>query len=153
MIFKYDRVGDETVDILITPTVIETWKNYQQNSRTDKEACGVLIGGYDSIKNQIVVEECTKPMRGDVRRRNSFILKDRGHQMAVDRAFKDSHARCFYLGTWHSHPTPNPYPSNRDLKDWSKCIARNPLLPCFLFSIVGTTSTFIRTDKQINNHE
>ncbi len=135
-------MGDE---IVVSSVVLDIWKNYRQTVWSDKEACGVLIGGYNSRKKQIVVDSCTTPMEADIRRRFSFILKDKGHQRAVDKAFSESKGVSFYLGTWHSHPTKRPKPSQKDLNDWEKCIARNPQIPCFLFAIVGTKTTYIRS--------
>jgi integrative and conjugative element protein (TIGR02256 family) len=145
MQFIFEKVSDKEVDIIVDPKVIAIWRKYRQTSRFNKEACGVLIGGYDSMSNQIIVEDCTVPRRGDIRRWCSFILKDKGHQLVVDKAFENSQGKSFYLGTWHSHPTLKPYPSSQDLNDWKNCMARNPSLPCFLFSIVGTEFTYIRT--------
>lgn len=141
----FDKIGNDKVNVSIAPEVLNIWKKFRQNSRRNREACGVLIGGYDAKNNMIVIENCTKPMKGDICKRRSFILQDEGHQLAVDKDYVDSNGTSFYLGTWHTHPVTRPSPSCRDRTDWKKCIARNPLIPSFIFAIVGINSVFLHT--------
>lgn len=140
-----DKNNCNNVDVTISSEVLGIWKDFCQTSWWSKEACGVLIGGYDASQKMIIIDTCTVPMKGDIRRRNSFNLQDKGHQQAVDKAYMDSNGTSFYLGTWHTHPTKKPSPSYRDLCDWNTCIERNPLIPSFIFAIVGTESVFLHT--------
>jgi integrative and conjugative element protein (TIGR02256 family) len=138
-----DKKCNKQVDVIISPQIIDIWHKYRQCSTHDKEACGVLIGGFDQQEKRIIVEDCTQPMKGDFRKFFSFLLRDIGHQCAVDKAFAKSRRTSFYLGTWHTHPEKNPTPSKGDLTDWKNCMDRNPLIPSFLFAIVGTEFVFL----------
>ena len=128
-----DKNCCKQINVEINPQVINIWRKFRQSSTINKEACGVLIGGFDQFKKIIIVDDCTLPMKGDLRKRFSFFLRDKGHQFTVDKAFNKSQGKSFYLGTWHTHPEKNPTPSHIDLTDWKSCIVRNPLIPCFLF--------------------
>ncbi len=138
-----DKNCSKQINVNINPQIINIWRKFRQSSIIDKEACGVLIGGFDQLEKKIIVDGCTLPMKGDFRKRFSFFLRDKGHQCTVDKAFNKSRGTSFYLGTWHTHPENNPTPSQADLTDWKSCIDRNPLIPCFLFAIVGTEFAFL----------
>ena len=143
------RLEQDGFRIEISNDVLKIWKQYRQNSIWLKEACGVLIGGYDPSQRVIYVKQCTVPMKGDLRRRTSYIIKDKGHQEIVDRNYLKSDGRRFYLGTWHTHPEQHPTPSFLDSTDWLNCIKRNSNLPVFLFVIVGTKSRFLHPKENI----
>lgn len=126
-----------TVKLAINAPVLAKWVNYQQLGPNDKEACGVLIGGYEIDEDCYVISDITTPLPNDVRSRASFRMQDKGHQEAVDRAFEISGGKQIYLGTWHTHPEATPQPSVTDLEDWKKCIVRNKER-CLFFVIIGT---------------
>lgn len=127
----------KTIDI--DDDVISILTSFCQRSASDKEACGVLIGGYDKKSGVYIISEVTTPLAYDIRSRTSFKMLDMGHQTAVDKAFKDSEGRHIYLGTWHSHPEAHPSPSLTDIEDWKKCLLRNKGRNLF-FVIVGLES-------------
>lgn len=144
-------VDPDGVKIEVSNQVWSIWNKYRQNSIWAKEACGILIGGYDKQNKVIYVEQCTKPLRGDRRRRKSYTIRDHGHQKIVDEVYLKSGGTSFYLGTWHTHPEPDPSPSAIDQADWQKCINRNLNIPVLLFVIVGTKSILLSPGGNIHN--
>ncbi len=150
---NYVILNNADTKIVISDNVWSVWNKYRQSSFFKKEACGVLIGGYDAESHSIFIEQCTEPMNKDRRFRSSFTLKDPGHQKTVDIAFDNSGGQSFYLGTWHTHPEHHPSPSPLDQKDWNACMKRNPEIPYFVFAIVGTgiVTLFPGTNKRITN--
>lgn len=139
---KYKLFEFEEFKIHVAHEVLSIWNEMKQNKHSKKEACGVIIGGYDQSTKTIFIEECTRPMKNDDRKKYSFTLKDRGHQKAVNDAFASSQGKTFYLGIWHTHPEASPSPSISDKNDWQKCIKRNSSIPVFTFVIVGTKNIY-----------
>lgn len=133
------KLPDSIPSLLLYDEVILKWKEYQQLKIGDKEACGVLIGGYDTNKPLYIVSDITTPLPEDIRSRTSFRMLDKGHQKAVDSAFENSGGKKIYLGTWHTHPEAHPEPSSVDIDDWKKCMKRNEGRNLF-FVIVGKES-------------
>ncbi|WP_300179632.1 Mov34/MPN/PAD-1 family protein [uncultured Aliivibrio sp.] len=133
------KLPDSIPSLLLYDEVILKLKEYQQLNRDDKEACGVLIGGYDTNKSLYIISDITTPLPEDIRSRTSFKMLDKGHQKAVDSAFGNSGGKKIYLGTWHTHPEAHPEPSSVDIDDWKKCMKRNEGRNLF-FVIVGKES-------------
>lgn len=150
---EYKIFGSHILKVEISSEVWKIWNKYRQTNLFKREACGVLIGGFDQKNKTIVIEKCTEPMKADIRHRSSFTLRDGGHQKTVDKAFEQSAGRFFYLGTWHTHPDAYPSPSFIDEEDWRDCMARNFEIPCFLFAIVGTKSVSLFPKGRILNYE
>lgn len=150
---EYEIIGCNNLNIVIDNAVWKIWNKFRQKSMFSKEACGVLIGGFEYETKTVFIQECTEPMRDDRRRRTSFTLRDDGHQKAVDNAFQRSEGQCFYLGTWHTHPESYPSPSYLDEQDWRDCMSRNPEIPGFLFAIIGTKSASLFPKGKIRNYE
>ncbi len=150
---EYNIIGCSLLQVQISNEVWRIWNKYRQTSIFSREACGVLIGGFEPETKTFFVEQCTQPMKSDRRKRTSFILCDYGHQKEVDKAFHITGGKCFYLGTWHTHPESHPSPSYLDEKDWNECIGRNPTIPGFLFAIVGTKSVSLFPKGKITNYE
>ncbi len=136
------------LSVNIAPKVMKTWCQYRQIDKKSPEACGVLIGGYNDKVNEIYLEACTTPKKEDERKRTRFKLKALSHQKEVNVAHKHSNGERFYIGTWHTHPENNPTPSSTDLRDWEKCIKRNPQIQLFIFSIVGIDTIAIYPYRQ-----
>ena len=133
----------------IQDTVLEKWAEHRQLTPVITESCGVLIGGFDTKSKHFLIESITLPLPMDVRKRMFFTMQDKGHQKAVDTAFKASGGKHIYLGTWHTHPELRPSPSEVDLEDWIACIKRNDGRQLF-FVIVGTEEirVFVCTNNQ-----
>lgn len=134
--------------LTIRDEVLKKWSSHRQFAPVTTEACGVLIGGYDTESDSYLIEKVTTPLPMDVRRRSFFTMQDKGHQQAVDAEYKASGGKHIYLGTWHTHPESRPNPSSVDIKDWRACIKRNNGRKLF-FVIVGTAE--VRVFTQENN--
>lgn len=139
---NYKHFRYESFTIQVSYEVLKVWSEYEQINSSDTEACGVMIGGYNKLAKTIFIEKCTRPLKNDIRKKYSFLLKDSGHQKAVNEAFNSADECLFYLGTWHTHPQPTPLASLTDKKDWQECIKRNNSLPVFVFAIIGTKNIF-----------
>ncbi len=123
--------------IEISSEVLDVWLSYRQLDPDTNEACGVLIGGFDTTNKCYFFEKVTQPMLKDKRSRTFFKLEDKGHQLVVNDEFNQSNGKSVYLGTWHTHPQRVPVPSEVDYQDWDACIKRNKGRQLF-FVIVGT---------------
>lgn len=125
----------------ITQEVLAILWSYTQFKPTDTEAGGLLVGrlllgGYD-----VVIDEITEPGPLDERTTHGFHRVDPGHQIALDRAWHNSHGTAVFLGSWHTHPEAHPTPSTVDIEDWTKTVREAPPnCPCF-FIIVGNVET------------
>ncbi|CAH7103044.1 Prok-JAB domain-containing protein [Vibrio chagasii] len=147
--FCVTKLPDSIPPLILYDGIIKKWKENQQLKKDDKEACGVLIGGYDTNKSLYIVSDITTPLPEDIRSRTSFRMLDKGHQKAVDSAFENSGGKKIYLGTWHTHPEAHPEPSSVDIDDWNKCMKRNEGRKLF-FVIVGKESfrIFVYSDVE-----
>lgn len=128
--------------LVIEQSVTHTWDKYRQIKIQAPESFGVLIGSCDKITHHYRIESITTPKKQDIQSRFRFILKDSGHQKAVEQAYNQSQGLLGYLGTWHTHPEATPNPSMVDIDDWLRCINRN-LDRLLFFVIVGTKDTCI----------
>ena len=111
--------------VFVSQRVLNTWIKHRQLKPHSHEAFGVLIGSCSYDRTELWIEAVTTPCPGDESSRYSFHLKDRCHQKAVDKSFKQAKGKSIYFGTWHTHPVDYPVPSNVDIKDWQQCINRN----------------------------
>lgn len=118
-------------------TVEHIWDKYRQRCTSDTEACGILIGYIDKDGSRIWIEAVTEPFPKDVRGRTHFHMKDKGHQIELNRLHKSSGGQQCFLGTWHSHPEHKPSFSSPDETGWKSCINANPPLKHFCFAIIG----------------
>ncbi len=124
-------------ELCISHKVNDIWSHHSQIEDNSYESFGVLIGNKDHGSETYWIEDVTEPKPNDIQTRFSFVLKDSGHQKNVDDAFQQTGGKLIYLGTWHTHPQPDPHPSNIDYYDWKACIERNKDRQLF-FIIVGT---------------
>lgn len=122
----------------ISVTVEHIWDKYRQRGKSDIEACGILIGRIDQDGSRIWIEVVTEPFPKDVRGRTHFHMKDKGHQIELNRLHKSSSGQQCFMGTWHSHPEHKPSFSSPDKTGWKSCINANPPLKHFCFAIIGT---------------
>lgn len=119
--------------------VVERLASYRQIAPHQSEAGGVLLGRYLLASSDIVVDEITEPMAGDVRSRFQFRRGRDNHQRHVDDAWHTSRGTCVYLGEWHTHPEPAPTPSSTDLHDWRRRLRADVFDgDALYFIIVGT---------------
>lgn len=119
--------------------VVEALTRFAQREAVDLEAGGVLIGRRIEGTPHSVVDEVTHPLSGDRRARAAFARRDHRHQERVDAAWKDSGGTSGYLGEWHTHPEPDPTPSNIDRRDWRRRLSHDDVDADYIyFVIVGT---------------
>ncbi|WP_036774602.1 Mov34/MPN/PAD-1 family protein [Photorhabdus australis] len=131
------EVVSSELQVLIPKGVISMWEKYRQIDPDAHEAFGVLIGSKCIDFAYYHISEITEPREQDIHSRRGFTLKDPGHQAIVNALFESSGGQLVYLGTWHTHPEPNPHASSVDIKDWKACLKRNKDRLLF-FIIVGT---------------
>ena len=126
--------------VMVSESAAEVWEKNKQAKNDETEMCGVLVGATSTNKKKIWIERVTSALPLDIRARNNYVLKDPGHQLAIDEAHLTSGGTEIYLGTWHTHPEDYPIPSSIDKTDWRKCMRRNRARP-LVFVIVGRLET------------
>ena len=113
---------------------------YRQAADGAVEAGGVLLGRYLRDEPHVVVDAISPPHASDCGTRFSFQRSRRPHQRAINQAWRESGGTRVYLGEWHTHPEPDPYPSLVDLEDWRRRLRVDRVDSASLFFlIVGTT--------------
>ncbi|CDH34208.1 Mov34/MPN/PAD-1 family protein [Xenorhabdus bovienii] len=142
------------VRVVISKRVISIWDKYRQIAPDAHEAFGVLIGSKNINFSYYHLSEITEPKGQDTHSRRSFTLKDPEHQAIVNGLFESSGGRLVYLGTWHTHPEPNPHASSVDINDWKACLKRNKDRQLF-FIIIGTEkkALYYFDEKTFNRYE
>lgn len=108
---KY-KVSNQLV-LEFTDEVLEQFNKNRQTGKS-KESGGILLGQVFDTK--IVIDEITIPSLCDKAGQLFFIRNAKRAQMVVDAAWAKSNGTRIYLGEWHTHPVPNPFPSNEDKK-------------------------------------
>ena len=101
---------------------IRRMQTFIQDQPYKMEAGGVLLGRFIVDSSDVVVDDVTIPMAGDIRRRNRYYRQSPKHQEAIDNAWTRSNQRCNYLGGWHTHPEFTPSFSRIDKKDWKRAL-------------------------------
>lgn len=125
--------------IVFGAEALAVMKRYQQHTRADLEAGGILLGRYIQGTYDKVVDEVTGPLPGDERSRFGFYRDAKAHQDYINKRFSESNGTCTYLGEWHTHPQAIPVPSVIDLKDWRRRLRNDDIgseTVCYV--IVGT---------------
>lgn len=120
-----------TLDLF--PKVQGVLYSYRQCDVDNHEAGGLLLGYENAINGNFTLSDITQPQITDIRTRFSLFLGNR-HQKIAEK-LKPPYG---YIGTWHTHPSYIPSPSNTDLCDWEKCIKKNRnSTSALIFIIVG----------------
>ncbi|MFK5948256.1 MAG: Mov34/MPN/PAD-1 family protein [Methylococcales bacterium] len=125
---------------------LSIWEKHKQIKPDAPEIFGVIIGSRTDKDKEYWVDLVTTPFPKDNSSRYRFLLQDKKHQEAVDKAYSESDGTSVYLGTWHTHPEKIPTPSSIDIHDWTNCVKRNPDKQLF-FLIIGIreVSAYIKT--------
>lgn len=136
----------------ISEEPLKIMNSYCQSKRTDAEAGGMLFGRFIIDSNDIVIDDLSVPMKGDIRKRTYFHRSVKNHQEVLNLVYEESSGTCHYVGEWHTHPENDPSPSDIDLKNWHRVmfmtITESNL---FLFIIVGITRIRIwQGNKKLN---
>lgn len=128
----------DTGTLTLSRTAVRRMARHLQFGRSDREACGVLLGRYLVEGGHVVIDEVTEPQPSDRRRRTSFV-RSVAHQPLVEAAFWESGGTRVYAGEWHTHPEALPSPSGRDLSAWrKKLLDERVIVDTLFFIIVGT---------------
>lgn len=115
------------------PNVQKLLYSYRQIESCSFESGGILICYENTRSRNFTVANATRPQPSNVRSRLAVQLKS-GHYMTM----KKLDSPYGYIGTWHTHPTQFPTPSDVDLADWKKCIQINcNTTSALIFIIVG----------------
>jgi integrative and conjugative element protein (TIGR02256 family) len=124
--------------LYFTPDAVRRMLSHRQSKVRSREAGGVLLGRHLKGVEDIVVDAVTEPKLGDRRRWASFFRSCRHNISARRRWAKHDHTSA-YLGSWHTHPEPDPQPSAVDIADWQNALERDGYDGTRLFFvIVGT---------------
>jgi integrative and conjugative element protein (TIGR02256 family) len=126
--------------VFVEEPVLRIWERHRQTTEHLTESFGALIGSKSEDQTTFWVESCTTPQPNDSATRTSFAMRDSFHQKEVESSFNETNGLWGYIGTWHTHPEPDPIPSRLDIADWGKCTERNPDRVLFFF-IVGIEKT------------
>lgn len=150
--------SDANIEVKVDKHVYQCWLNHRQLNTDDTEQFGAIVGSRIEDESVIWIEQCTTPQPDDISERYRFVMKSPYHQQFIEAEFKASHGEMGYIGTWHTHPERNPFPSIIDIMDWKQCINRNPDRQ-LIFVIVGNkkikiyidvNGTFTQLERHIN---
>jgi integrative and conjugative element protein (TIGR02256 family) len=135
--------------VKIGPDSLAALNKYIQNHPDKSEAGGVLLGRFIVASEDVVIDRVTVPMPGDKRSRSSFFRSASSHQKQIITSWVSSLGTCNYLGEWHTHPEPIPYPSGHDVANWKQKLKHDVFDSSFLlFVIVGTEQISIWKGKR-----
>ena len=135
------RAPDAAMELVVSREVVDRLQRFRQIFRTDTEAGGLLLGRHLLDDRTRIVDAVTEPLPGDRRRRRSF-FRGAAHQRAALRYWRLTRGTGAYLGSWHTHPEPDPHPSSVDRRDWAAAVARDSYAGASLcFVIVGSGVT------------
>lgn len=106
--------------------IIEIMHNYIQETDSDAEAGGIIVGRENLGNNNLIFEYVTEPMKNDLRTRTRFIRKDSGHIDYYKQLYSKYNGIYAYYGEWHTHPEDTPHYSIIDLSNWRKIAKGDP---------------------------
>lgn len=133
----------------LSGTVVAKLLSCAQTADTIPEGGGVLLGRYIIQSPNIIVDRITVPSGYDIRSRFRFFRGFLYHQKIIDIVWKRSKCRFNYIGEWHTHPEPNPYPSTIDLRDWKRRLENDTVdNDSTFFIIVGTNKINVWEGKK-----
>jgi integrative and conjugative element protein (TIGR02256 family) len=143
------RIGTSGQSIRLSDRVVAHFDQYRQRRWSDQEAGGQLFARLDL--SEIVIEVATGPRPTDRRSRTSY----RGDREAEQREIEQHHSEgLHYVGDWHTHPTPEPSPSLRDLSTINEIFCKSHhQLNGFILIVVGTKSFPIGISLSLHNEK
>lgn len=121
--------------LIIADSALSTFARHIQLNQDQAEAGGVLLGRFLLESEDIVIDEATEPQQADNRSRFLF-FRSSSHDTIAKERWRISGQKIAYLGLWHSHPELNPSPSETDLKDWRKALAKDKFDGEYLFFVI-----------------
>lgn len=120
--------------MVLTDAALAAMNRFRQTGPRDKEAGGQLFARFDGTDTVIV--EATSPKWLDRRNRYGFWP----NRWIQQREIRERYTRgLHFVGDWHTHPEPIPYPSQEDFRNMQECF-RHSLhdLHAFVMIVVGT---------------
>ncbi len=130
--------------IKIGNTSLLSLLSFRQNSICDTEAGGIILGRFIKSCSDIVIDDITHPMPGDIRKRYYYYRRKEPHQELIEKLWITSNGTCNYLGEWHTHPEDYPTPSRFDYSNWKIVLKEfNYDSKSLFFVIVGRKSISI----------
>lgn len=125
----------DEIEFTLNEVVVKKLNGFRQNSNSDPESGGILLGRTD-IHGNTKIMDITAPLEGDVQSRFRFLRKSKKHKDILI----ESKQRCLYFkGNWHTHPVKVPEPSCTDIISWENTLKKSKpgeSIYCF-FIIVG----------------
>jgi integrative and conjugative element protein (TIGR02256 family) len=123
--------------VVISGETVEELLRYRQTG-DEHEAGGLLIGMYMKEGEHLYVDRLTTPGGCDHRSRYRF-FRSLMHNVRLQRIWRESEGTRVFVGSWHTHPEPDPAPSGIDLEDWKRLLEKGRFVGNeLLFIIVGT---------------
>lgn len=131
--------------LIFVAHAVEQMLSFAQRGSWQTEAGGVLLGRHLLDSHDIVVDEVTTPQSSDRRIRYGF-FRSKEHEALAQLRWRQLAGTSAYLGLWHTHPEPDPTPSNVDCRDWRQAVVGDAFEGNRLFfPIVGTNSIRVWT--------
>jgi integrative and conjugative element protein (TIGR02256 family) len=119
--------------IRFSPEILAHFETYRQQGHIKTEIGGQLFGEF--IRNEIRVIRATGPNSAD-RHGGTWFKPNLGeHNIEIKRLFEQ---KLHFVGDWHTHPEPEPFPSSWDLESMEDCFRKSHHeLKAFLMVIIG----------------
>jgi integrative and conjugative element protein (TIGR02256 family) len=123
--------------VVISGETVEELLTFRQTGN-ESEAGGLLVGMYLKEGDHLYIDRLTTPQRCDRRSRFGF-FRSLMHNVRLQRIWRESEETRVFVGSWHTHPEPDPTPSAIDLKDWGRLLAKGSFVGDELFFIIVGT--------------
>lgn len=109
----------------------------RQVNISDYESGGMLIGSIIRGTKDIIIEDLTLPIKDDKCSRLNYV-RSKKHNELLEQKWIDSQFTKMYFGEWHTHPQEDPFPSQRDIRNWKNLMKKsNTETKILLFIIAG----------------
>lgn len=103
------------------------------------EAGGILMGRFIKEARDVVIDQVTSPMKGDLQSRFAFKRLSPLHQEFLDKEWERTKGTCNYLGEWHTHPEEDAEPSGIDKRDWKRKLKIDTFSSRYLYFLIAGT--------------
>ncbi len=130
--------------VKLNADVVERLLSFRQLAPDALESGGILIGRFIKDSFDIIADEITGPLPGDVQTRTTFYRDAAEHQKVIYQRWEESAGTQCYLGEWHTHAESHPTPSAIDFDSWRKRLENDQMeSEVSFFVIVGTESILV----------